>query len=246
MQIVAGGRHSASLLLRAVICVLLPELLSLLEMEGDAAGVVDACALGCACWCWTSWTRCCRPFEGGSASKGGDTVGYTRPACRHMYASDNAVQAGALRHAIHWRAGTTTPDVVRPLELGMSYLSVPRAVGIPTGVRHMYATMQGRVKLRRAKAAVKKRKGPAPRLTLKQSAPEGCRRQAAKFAVQQGEVHPLFTSLKAAIAAVEPKSALVFLCRSSGLTVYRAAELSELGLPAVPLPRGHWFGARRP
>ena len=47
-----------------------------------------------------------------------------------------------------------------------------------------------------------------------------------------GQIHPLFHSLKAALLELAPSSALVFLCRSSGLTVRRASrELRELGLP---------------
>lgn len=268
VQIVAvGATPEASLLLDAsVITCTAPELLSLLEMEGDAAGVVDAVLsqvrvlvldeLDTLLPVSTTFSKAAAKRKQQDHKKGGDTVAspaelLVRAVVEASSASDLQLLAASatvsrpvrfklarvLRRDPLARWYNNAPDVVRPLELGADLSTVPRAVGIPTGVRHMYATMQGRVKLRRAKAAVKKRKGPAPRLTLKQKrAQKAAAAKAAKFAVQQGEVHPLFTSLKAAIAAVEPKSALVFLCRSSGLTVRRAAkELSELGLPAVPL-----------
>ena len=130
------------------------------------------------------------------------------------------------------------PEIVRPYEIGERDLSaVPRAVVIPPGVKHFYVRLASSVKLKRLtpKAAAKPR--PMRRLTLKQKrVQKAAARKAAARAPKDGEAHPLLVRAKEAIEEVNPKSALLFLCRSSGLTVRRAArELRELGLPALPL-----------
>ena len=130
------------------------------------------------------------------------------------------------------------PEVVRPYEIdGRDLTSVPRAVVIPPGVRHHYCRLQTTVKLTRLTPATAARPRSARRLTLKQKrANKLAAQKAASRASKPGEVHPLLSRAKQAIEAVAPRSALLFLCRSSGLTVRRAArELRELGLPALPL-----------
>ena len=130
------------------------------------------------------------------------------------------------------------PEMVRPPELEQMDLStVPRAVVIPREISHYYVRLDASVKLRRILPKAAARPVSKRRQTLKQ-------KRTAKLAAQkatrgqpaEGDIHPLFTSLEAAHSALDPSSALVFLCRSSGLTVRRAArELRELGLPALAL-----------
>ena len=56
-------------------------------------------------------------------------------------------------------------------------------------------------------------------------------KRAEEAARQRQALHPLLGALAAAIHELQPRSALVFLCRSSGLTVRRAAkQLGEVGL----------------
>lgn len=130
------------------------------------------------------------------------------------------------------------PEMVRSTELEQLDLStVPRAVVIPREISHYYVRLDASVKLRRILPKAAARPVSKRRQTLKQ-------KRTAKLAAQkatrgqpaEGDIHPLFTSLEAAHSALDPSSALVFLCRSSGLTVRRAArELRELGLPALAL-----------
>lgn len=114
---------------------------------------------------------------------------------------------------------------------------MPRAVVIPPGVKHYYLRLESSVKLRRLTPATASKPRPAGRLTLKQKRVKRDQaRKAAARAPKDGEAHPLLVRAAEGVRALRPSSSLLFLCRSSGLTVRRAArELRELGLPAVPL-----------
>lgn len=269
VQIVAvGAIPEAKLLLGAsVIACTAPELLALLDSEGDAAGVVVSVLsqvrvlvldeLDTLLPVSTTFSKAAAKRRQAEHKKGGDSA--AAPAELLVRAVVEASSAGDLQllaasatvsRPVRFKLARVLrrdplarwyecpPDVVRPLELaGVDLAAVPRAVVIPPGVRHFYMPLRGRVKLQRAKPAQRAKSGPKTRVTLKQKrALKAEAQRQAKFTVSEGETHPLFTSLQTAIKAVEPRSALVFLCRSSGLTVRRAAkELSELGLPAVPL-----------
>ncbi|KAL1503166.1 hypothetical protein AB1Y20_011225 [Prymnesium parvum] len=135
-----------------------------------------------------------------------------------------------------------TLAVVRPAHVEAQDLtSVARAVVVPSGVRHWYVRLPA-VTLTRASPAQKARRTPASKLTLKQKRALKLEKQRAGSkqahisSLYGTEAHPLLVTLRDAIDQLQPKSALVFLCRSSGMTVRRAAkELRGLGLPAQPL-----------
>ena len=114
---------------------------------------------------------------------------------------------------------------------------MPRAVVIPPGVKHYYVRLRSSVKLKRLTPKAAARKTVVKRLTLKQKrANKLAAQKASRRELKDGETHPLLVSAQEAINAVAPNSALLFLCRSTGLTVRRAArELCELGLNALPL-----------
>ena len=130
------------------------------------------------------------------------------------------------------------PQIVRPLEVASTDLSaVPRAVVIPRQIRHKYVRLSSSVRLKRATPATARRPTAPRRLSLKQKrAAKLAARKASKFEHDASSSHPLFTALSDTIAELQPASALIFLCRSSGLTVRRAArDLRALGLSSTPL-----------
>ena len=273
VQIVAVGAtpDPTALLGASVVACTAPELLALLEIEGDSAGAIDAMfsqvrvlvldELDTLLPVTSTFSRAGAKRKQSEHKKGVAPAVPAELLIRSVVEASSAPDlqliaasatvsrptrfklARVLRRDPLARWYESAPEIVRPLEVVSQDLSaVPRAVGIPAGVSHFYMPLIGSIKLRRATAAVSKRKkgakgGPAQRVTLKQKrALKAARAKAAKFVPKEGEAHPLFTSLRMAVDAVKPKSALVFLCRSSGLTVRRAAkELSEMGLPAVPL-----------
>ena len=132
--------------------------------------------------------------------------------------------------------------VVRPAHVESQDLSTQaRAVVVPEGVRHSYIRLPS-VTLRRATPAKRARRAPVRKLTLKQkrvakSAKAAAASKQAQLAELYGdEAHPLLATLRDALTELQPASALVFLCRSSGMTVRRAAkELRRLGVNAQPL-----------
>ena len=112
--------------------------------------------------------------------------------------------------------------------------AAPRAVMIPEGVRHFYLRLGAGVKLRRASPLRAARPVSIKRLTLKQK--RARKAEAADDAAVAIGTHSLLLALDAALAELKPASALVFICRSAGLTVRRATrELRALGLPATAL-----------
>ena len=105
---------------------------------------------------------------------------------------------------------------------------------IPEGVRHFYLRLGAGVKLRRASPLRAARPVSIKRLTLKQK--RARKAEAADDAAVAIGTHSLLLALDAALAELKPASALVFICRSAGLTVRRATrELRALGLPATAL-----------
>ena len=134
------------------------------------------------------------------------------------------------------------PDIVRPYALAEADLTDrPNAIVVPGCVRHMYLPLPAGVKLRRAvpitaaKRAAARRKG-GPTLKEKRARKAKEARVAAGAYDEDADFHPLLVSLEAAFRHTQPSSALVFICRSSGLTVRRATrELGTLGLPALAL-----------
>ena len=140
-----------------------------------------------------------------------------------------------LRRDPHGRwYGTATP-IVRAAEVEARDLqAAPRAVMIPEGVRHFYLRLGAGVKLRRASPLRAARPVSIKRLTLKQK--RARKAEAADDAAVAIGTHSLLLALDAALAELKPASALVFICRSAGLTVRRATrELRALGLPATAL-----------
>ena len=134
------------------------------------------------------------------------------------------------------------PEIVRPYALAEADLSDrPNAVAVPACVRHMYLPLPAGIKLRRAvpitaakRAAARRKGGP----TLKEKRARKAReaKLAAGVYREESDYHPLLVSLEAAFRHTRPSSALVFICRSSGLTVRRATrELATLGVPALAL-----------
>ena len=134
------------------------------------------------------------------------------------------------------------PDIVRPYALAEADLTDrPNAIVVPDCVRHMYMPLPAGVKLRRAvpitaaKRAAARRKG-GPTLKEKRARKAKEAKVAAGGYDEDVDFHPLLVSLEAAVGALQPSSALVFICRSSGLTVRRATrELATLGVPALAL-----------
>merc|ERR1719329_948032 len=122
------------------------------------------------------------------------------------------------------------PEIVRPY-----------ALAVPACVRHMYLPLPAGIKLRRAvpitaakRAAARRKGGP----TLKEKRARKAReaKLAAGVYHEESDYHPLLVSLEAAFRHTRPSSALVFICRSSGLTVRRATrELATLDVPALAL-----------
>ncbi len=141
------------------------------------------------------------------------------------------------------------PQVVRPDNLVSRDLSAaPSSWLCPPTIEHKYVklpvriaklapALPGRHEAALAAAARRRRPGGRAKPTLK----EKRRIRAAKADAERREraaqeVHPLLEALKLAIEAERPRSALVFLCRSSGLTVRRAAkQLTRIGVPATGL-----------
>ena len=134
------------------------------------------------------------------------------------------------------------PDIVRPNALAEADLTDrPNAIVVPDCVRHMYLPLPAGVKLRRAvpitaaKRAAARRKG-GPTLKEKRARKAKEAKVAAGAYDEDADFHPLLVSLEAAFRHTQPSSALVFICRSSGLTVRRATrELATLGVPALAL-----------
>ena len=134
------------------------------------------------------------------------------------------------------------PEIVRPYALAEADLSDrPNAVAVPACVRHMYLPLPAGIKLCRpvpitaAKRAAARRKG-GPTLKEKRARKAREAKLAAGVYHEESDYHPLLVSLEAAFRHTRPSSALVFICRSSGLTVRRATrELATLGVPALAL-----------
>jgi superfamily II DNA/RNA helicase len=140
------------------------------------------------------------------------------------------------------------PAVIRPPQLAeMDLTRSARAVAVPSAIRHTYARLPVRVaKLAHKGSVAHARQGgeeaaelPAAgkRSTLKQK-----RRireaigAAAAAAERERATHPLVAAVGCAVAEQRPSSALVFLCRSSGLTVRKAVkQMRALGMPAQAL-----------
>ena len=128
------------------------------------------------------------------------------------------------------------PQIIRPAALeGIDLSTVARAVVVPAGVTHRYVKLASSVRLKRLTPAAAAKRAKPRRLTLKQKrAAKATARKQARRTLADGELHPLLVCVRDSLAAVEPSSALVFLCRSSGLTVRRASrELRKMGLPGM-------------
>lgn len=142
------------------------------------------------------------------------------------------------------------PAVIRPAQLSQADLTrSARAVAVPAAIRHTYARLPVRVaKLAHRGSVAHARQGggeavpaelPADgrRTTLKQKRRnKDVAGAAAAAAERERATHPLVAAVGCAVAAQRPASALVFLCRSSGLTVRKAVkQMRALGMPAQAL-----------
>uniref|UniRef100_A0A7S4BGH9 ATP-dependent RNA helicase n=1 Tax=Chrysotila carterae TaxID=13221 RepID=A0A7S4BGH9_CHRCT len=134
---------------------------------------------------------------------------------------------------------TSSLPIVRPAEIANLDLStISRAVVIPSGVRHYYVRMPARVpSAGGGNAASRLAASGKGRVTLKQKRLlRAMKAKAASADAIAKAAHPLLLSLQHALNELQPSSALVFLCRSSGLTVRRAAkQLQRMGVSALPL-----------
>ena len=266
VQIVAVGAkpEAAALLGACVVACTAPEMLELLNSEGDNAGVVAA-VLSSVRAVVLDELDMLLPVSstyGMQAAKRKKTANRKTPAppaeellrilvetCSaadlQLLAASATVSrptrlklARVLRRDPLARWFDNPPEIVRPYEIAERDLSeVPRAVVIPPGVKHFYVRLASSVKLKRLTPKAAARTTVARKLTLKQKrVKKAIAQKAAARAVPKGEKHPLLVSAREAIETVAPASALLFLCRSSGLTVRQAArELCELGLDAMPL-----------
>jgi superfamily II DNA/RNA helicase len=268
VQIVAVGAtpHPSALHSASVVTCTAPELLALLDIEGNLGGAIDALLSQVRVLVLDELDMLLPTAStyGPNAAQRKKSEGRKLPPSPAEKLVRFVVEANAypdlqllaasatvsrptrlklarvLRRDPLGRWHDKPPKMVRPKELEHTDLSaLPRAVSVPAGVRHFYSSLGTSVKFRRLApaAAARPKSRQRVRLTLKQKRAEKARNQKlARAAPPEGEAHPLFVRLAEALAVLEPKSALVFLCRSSGLTVRMAAkELRGLGLPAIPL-----------
>lgn len=143
--------------------------------------------------------------------------------------------------------------VVRPAELEAADLSkMARAVTVPASIRHTYVRLPMRVaklahvgsvaharrtgaSAAQAEAELQMRAGHKPTLKEKRRL-KAAKSAAAAAAAAEARTHPLIVALGCAVSEQQPRSALVFLCRSSGLTVRKAArQMRAIGLPVKAL-----------
>ena len=267
VQIVAVGAvpEPGALLAAACIVCTPAELLSLLEREGDKAGVVDSLLsqvrvlvldeMDALLPVGSVYGRRAAQIKKQQNKKAAPSAAeaLVRAVIEASSAEDLQLVAASatlsrptrlklgriLRRDPLARWYDAAPAIVRPAEIDdVARLSAaPRAVVIPSGVRHKYMRVRSSVKLRRAMPAAPKRAASPRRVSLKQRrADKAAAARDRRLAPAEGEAHPLLASLAEALATVRPSSGLVFLCRSSGLTVRRAArELAAMGVPALPL-----------
>lgn len=133
------------------------------------------------------------------------------------------------------------PPIIRPENIMSNDLSaLPRAVVVPSSISHYYVRIRKSAMLKQmtpqlAPSSNKLRLGT---LSVKQQRQNKIRardlvRTAAEFKSESEDrgPHPLLMSFKSTVQVVKPASALVFLCRSTGLTVRSTVrELKKLGL----------------
>ena len=118
--------------------------------------------------------------------------------------------------------------------------TVPRAVTVPSCVRHRFVRLPAAA-TSKALGAEGSADGSKMGITGKRKLTRAERRAAAEARTAAGakaaaaqRTHPMLIALNETIAQLRPSSCLIFLCRSSHLSVRRAArQLRDLGLPAV-------------